>query len=633
MRKWSIAAVCLILAITVAVLISTGWQGDVAPPHNQPPVVDRRTDYITSSGCQECHPAEYESWHDSFHRTMTQTASVESIVAPIDDITVRSRGRSYRFYRQGDQFRVQMVDPTWENQRQLRGLPVDGVKNLPIVDRQIVMTTGSHHHQVYWIMGRGRELRQVPFVYHIATKQWIPNEDSFLQPGSEERQTQRWNDNCIICHTVGGSPGYELVPNTTNLGTFNSTFVELGIACEACHGPGGRHAEAHRGDKMASQNSGTTANDPLIINPAKLDTRRSAAVCGQCHSHYIPRESVALEKNGFTKSFRPGELLDESRVIVRYNEARKQAHRRDEQLNPGERRPDSTADSFWNDGTHRVAGREYNGMTNSGCFQRGKLTCLSCHSMHNYREPNDQLSETLSGNDACLQCHKNFAERISQHTRHKADSTGSSCYNCHMPHTTYGLFKGIRSHRIDSPNSNKIAVSNRPNACNLCHLDQTLQWTVDNLHKWYDQPKVDLDKDNQTIAASILWLLKGDAAQRAIAVWSAGWKPARDASNPDWTIPYVAELLTDPYPANRFMASQTLKNLNVPFDSTYKFWGSEEDGQMERKRVIEAWQNTPRKNQPQRNQRLLLDLEGRPIRRELDRLLRLRNTKPISIAE
>jgi hypothetical protein len=202
-----------------------------------------------------------------------------------------------------------------------------------------------------------------------------------------------------------------------------------------------------------------------------------------------------------------------------------------------------------------------------------------------------------------------------------------------MPHTTYGLFKGIRSHRIDSPNSNKIAVSNRPNACNLCHLDQTLQWTVDNLHKWYDQPKVDLDKDNQTIAASILWLLKGDAAQRAIAVWSAGWKPARDASNPDWTIPYVAELLTDPYPANRFMASQTLKNLNVPFDSTYKFWGSEEDGQMERKRVIEAWQNTPRKNQPQRNQRLLLDLEGRPIRRELDRLLRLRNTKPISIAE
>lgn len=563
---------------------------------------------------------------------MMQKAIAESVVAPNDDVTVRSRGRSYRFYRKGNQFRVQMVDPDWEVQRLRRGLSIEDKDNPPVVDRQIVMTTGSHHQQVYWIQGRfGNEFRQVPFVYHIATKQWIPNEDSFLQPSSHEHDYPLWNDNCIICHTVGGRPGFERKRNPITgqtAGKYDSKFVELGIACEACHGPGGRHAEAHKRGTMSAARSGSKDYDPLIVNPAQLDTRRSAAVCGQCHAQSYAQKPADWDKNGYAESFRPGELLDESRVVARYREVRKLSDDReiDQGLDPGE-------SSFWNDGTHRVGGREYNGLIESGCYQRGKMTCLSCHSMHNYREPDDQLSVTHKGNASCLQCHKDFADRISEHTHHKPESTGSLCYNCHMPHTTYALFKAIRSHRIDSPKSQSFAKSDRPNACNLCHLDQTMQWTVDTLHKWYDQPKVTLDNEQRTIAASILWLLKGDAAQRAITVWSAGWKPAKEASRDDWTTPYVAELLADPYAAVRFMAARTLKTSNAQLDSSYKFIGPAKEWELQRKRVIEAWKKTHRKKQPGRGQRLLLDLKGLPIRKEVERLLKLRNNKRIFIAE
>ena len=410
MQKRSIIAVCLVLAVIIVAVAFTVWRSGDMPFGDVDPVAERRSEYTTSVGCRECHAEEYNSWHDSFHRTMTQEASADSVVAPFDDVTVSSRGRSFRFYKRGDEFRVQMMDITSEAKRKLRGHPTEGVRNLPENDRQIVMTTGSHHHQVYWVKGAGNEFKQVPFVYHIATKQWIPNEDSFLQPDSDEHQSQRWNDNCIVCHTVAGRPGFEVIANANNpkVGRFNSSFVELGIACEACHGPGDRHAEAHRRSGTKSPGIESTDHNPSIINPARLDSHRSAAICGQCHAHFVPRDSIPWNEYGFTTSFRPGELLDESRVIVRYNSALK--HSADMKT---DQEFDSAVSAFWKDGTHRVGGREYNGLIESGCYQRGKMSCLSCHSMHDYSEPNDQLSKILNENETCLQCHNDFADRIS----------------------------------------------------------------------------------------------------------------------------------------------------------------------------------------------------------------------------
>ena len=87
--------------------------------------------------------------------------------------------------------------------------------------------------------------------------------------------------------------------------------------------------------------------------------------------------------------------------------------------------------------------------------------------------------------------------------------------NCHMPHTTYALFKAIRSHQISSPNVRASAQFGTPNACNLCHLDKTLAWTQDHLKQNYGQAEVSLSADDKMTSAALLWILNGHAAQRA----------------------------------------------------------------------------------------------------------------------
>ena len=156
------------------------------------------------------------------------------------------------------------------------------------------------------------------------------------------------------------------------------------------------------------------------------------------------------------------------------------------------------------------------------------MTCLSCHSMHDYESPSDQVHGATKGDESCLQCHEDMRAEPTAHTRHAADSEGSRCMNCHLPHTTYGLFVAMRAHRVDSPSAQVSAETGRPNACNLCHLDQTLAWTDRKLHEWYGTPLGVFDADERHVAAGVLWALRGDAAQRAVTAWHMGWKPAQE---------------------------------------------------------------------------------------------------------
>src|SRR6185503_17942998 len=105
---------------------------------------------------------------------------------------------------------------------------------------------------------------------------------------------------------------------------------------------------------------------------------------------------------------------------------------------------------YWRDGMVRVSGREYNGLVESPCYRRGTLTCLSCHSMHAGDEE-WQLRDPPDSNAACVRCHLSEGANIEAHTHHPAGTAGAECYNCHMPNTTYGLLRAMRSHQVSSP--------------------------------------------------------------------------------------------------------------------------------------------------------------------------------------
>jgi hypothetical protein len=203
--------------------------------------------------------------------------------------------------------------------------------------------------------------------------------------------------------------------------------------------------------------------------------------------------------------------------------------------------------------------------------------------------------------------------------------------NCHMPRTTYGLFSAMRSHRIDSPSVRVTLESGKPNACNLCHLDRTLEWTGSYLTEWYGQPPVGLDDDNRTIAAAALWALEGDAAQRTIVGWHLGWGPAREASGDEWIAPYLAQLLADPYAATRRVAYRSIVTLPGFEGFRYDYVDAPASLASKADEAVERWRRQQRSasDRPQ----LLIDA-GRNLRLDVWlRLLDERDERPLTIRE
>jgi predicted CXXCH cytochrome family protein len=569
--------------------------------------------YVTSNVCRECHAKQHESWHRSYHRTMTQVATVQNVATSLDGIELESQSGTFQFEQVQHELHVTMPDPKWVDATERRGVDVRTLNDPPLVTKRIQLMTGSHHMQTYWFAtGRGTELRQVPWYYHIPEKRWIPAEDSYITPPEALHTPVVWNDNCVVCHSVRGRPR----PHPEG-GLLYTDVVEFGIACEACHGPGNEHVRRQR-DIVNHPNA---ARNPLadlkITNPANLNSRQSSEVCGQCHATFSPVNGADWLINGYPF---PRKLpLVASHKFVDFDD-------------PNDAFREFTHAGFWNDGTSRIGGREYMAMVKSSCFTAGDISCLSCHSMHS-SDPNDQLAEQMESNRACLQCHDSYEGQIEEHTHHGADSEGSRCYNCHMPHITYALFKGIRSHRIDSPDAKASLKAGRPNACNLCHTDQTLEWTAGHLSQWFGQDTVELAGDDAMISECVKLLLKGDAVQRAIVARSLSWEPAVSISVANWQPPLLAHLLEDPYSAVRYVAFRSLRTFAGFEDFEYDFVATVEERSEAKSRALALWIQQRSHSDAAGHMQLLIGPDGELLQSELDRLLQQRDDRALTLPE
>ena len=552
----------------------------------QPPVVESTITnrpiqvtgdgYVSSDTCQACHPTEYESWYGSFHRTMTQVATENTVRADFDGVRVNNvHGQPMQLERDGAEFWAEFDDPQWN---ETNGDP-------PRIRRQVVMVTGSHHQNIYWYStGHGRSLNVLPGVYLINENQWAHRSAVVLHPPGQSLAMQdgHWNAICIVCHTTLGKTAFDTPygsePITEQV--IDTTVAEFGIACESCHGPAEAHVTANQNPLRRYGLRLSSNSDQTIVQPTRLDPTRSSQVCGQCHSvwEFYDANGERLANN-HGLPYRPGDELRDTRFIAQPSVDRISPSIQTLVTND----PEFVRGSFWPDGMVRVSGREYNGLLDSPCFNQAStddrtLTCFSCHSMH--KSPDDprsifewadthQVSTDMTGDAACLQCHEPIGANLPAHTRHSEGSSGSRCYNCHMPYTSYGLLKTVRSHTISSPTAAETAELNRPNACNLCHLDKTLAWTANRLLDWYGTPPPSLTVEERTVAASLLWILRGDGGLRAIAAQSMGWEAAQTTSGTSWMVPHLGEALGDPYDAVRFIAARSLQSL--PGYANFKF--------------------------------------------------------------
>ena len=380
--------------------------------------------------------------------------------------------------------------------------------------------------------------------------------------------------------------------------------------------------------------------DPTIVNPAHLDAKASSQVCGYCHGINMWKP-VPLQAG---KRFHPGDDLRETRVILRASA------KAPETTDPIEKQdwpmlqnqlaramqsdPALLEERFWPDGMVRVSGREHNGMIESTCYVGGKLSCLSCHSMH-ASEPDDQLARDRQQDQSCLQCHASHAANIESHTHHPRESAGSRCQNCHMPHTVYGLLKSIRSHWIDSPRAATTHATGRANACNLCHLDKSLGWSADRLAQWYGQPRPALSADEEKVAEGIRWALTGDAQQRAMMAWHMGWPEAKAASGDAWMGYFLGHLLDDPYPAVRYLAGHSLERLSAERPFAYDFLDEPKERSRRRREAMDYWRASveDRKARVADRAARLLGSDGRLDEAEFERLARARDDRPMDLRE
>lgn len=232
-----------------------------------------------------------------------------------------------------------------------------------------------------WFIGSGKVGRsylfavdgflfQAPVAYYTEAQRWD------LSPGYQRKRTIELTRGveiaCLQCHTSRVQP----LPGWTN--RFAAVpFLEGGVSCERCHGPGQAHI-------AAKGRAGT------MVNPRKLTTARRDSVCAQCHLTGAAR--VARSGN---RRYQPGELLAETVAVFVWS--------------GGQGPADATS--------------HYEKLAGSKCQQVAgdKLWCATCHDPHG-SVPAARRAEHYR--QACLSCHA---------TKPCTGDAGPDCAGCHMP--------------------------------------------------------------------------------------------------------------------------------------------------------------------------------------------------------
>ena len=484
--------------------------------------------YATSTPCVVCHPHRYQTWHRTFHRTMTQRAGPDAVRGDFENATLTYQGVTSRFTHEGDRYYIETLSPAGAMERY-----------------PVAMTIGSRRIQQY-VTKIGDQHVRLPVAWDLEERRWIHLNGAFLHPDGSDFNTHRagWDGNCIFCHNVKAQPGFDETSNT-----FNARVAEMGIACEACHGPGALHV-TRNADPVRRYLLYLGGHDPTIHSPKVLPSSRQIQICGHCHGQRLPNPPQRIAQ--FMIAGDPYTAGDDLGRITTPISAHTELPGADFKLR------------FWRDGTPRLTAYEYQGLLMSQGHEGTPLTCTSCHDMHG-GDPRGMIRPEMRGNRGCLQCHAAIGRDVRAHTHHEPASSGSNCYACHMPPTTYGLVAVHPSHRITTPDPARAWRDEMPEACTLCHTDRTAAWAAEETRRQYGHPApADSPVDRSfRFAEGVRTLLGGDVVQRAVAASAL----TQDASyTPDpaarlWAVPFLLLTLEDRYPAVRHFAYRGLTRL------------------------------------------------------------------------
>jgi len=361
---------------------------------------------------------------------MVQPATAAGIIGNFAQGEVTLRGSVYRFRVQAGAYFI--------TESYLTGKPQE---------HRVQYTLGNRRIQHYLSTLPDGRIIVLPPTWDAVRKSWFHNLDIDDPEEAPGVQVQIWNKSCYSCHVSQEAKNFDAGKNA-----YQTKWLDFGINCERCHGEGSEHSAFYANPA----HQGKPEHD--VVVQTRLDPARNTAVCAQCHSF----------RDIFVDGFRAGDnYYDHFLPILEFA------------------LPQGEDPAYWADGRPRRFSTDAYGLWQSECFLKGGATCLDCHVVPHNTDVDKNPQLRPDANALCTRCHQAIGNALAQHTHHAANSSGSSCVECHMPRTVFSIKAQIRDHAMTIPVPENTIRHAIPNACNVCHKDRDAAWTLARMNQWY----------------------------------------------------------------------------------------------------------------------------------------------------
>ncbi len=460
----------------MAAMATAGWylwparpagRSGAATAPSAAPQATLTASYVGEPACTKCHESQTAEWRQSDHARAMAPATDETVLGNFDNATFARAGVTSAFFRREGKFFVRTDGP-------------DGALH----DYEVAYVFGYRPLQQYLIEFPGGRFQCLTIAWDSRPKAQGGQRWYDLYPGEKITSTdplhwtgpnQTWNYMCADCHSTNLRRNYDLATNA-----YRTTWSEINVSCETCHGPGSAHVawaedRKRRGltgrdqttmgllvqDLRALDYSGFGVGDATRVVARLADRPRQRAeiqACAPCHARRGPITAVPDYGRTFLDSYRPAVLSD---------------------------------GLYYADGQILEEVYEYASFTQSRMYRAG-VTCSDCHNAHS-------LKQRGTGNNVCLHCHLPLNYDTPSHHHHKPGTDAALCRSCHMRATTYMGVDARYDHSMRVPRVDYSVAYGIPNACTTpCHKDKSLPWANDAVVKWYGPARA---RGNDYVAA------------------------------------------------------------------------------------------------------------------------------------
>lgn len=407
-------------------------------------------DFVGNESCVNCHKEEVEAWIGSDHDMAMKHADKDSVFGDFNDVSFEFEGKTNRFFRKGKEYWVNIEGPDGKFQ-----------------DYQISYTFGFEPLQQYMVEFDDGRIQLIPFAWDSRSKEEGGQRWYHLYPNMKKTDEfywtnsgQNWNFMCADCHSTDVKKNYDIKTDT-----YNTTWSEINVSCEACHGPASEHliwsnsqegiTNQHYGferDLSKSVKEWVFKEGHTTLQPQAIKATDQITMCAQCHSRRTQLNEDQAHINGDSKT-----LLDSYLPSL------------------------ITAELYHNDGQIYDEDYVYGSFMQSKMAKKG-VTCSNCHDPHSTK-----LS--IPEEAICSQCHIASEYTPEKHTFHEANTEASQCTSCHMPETTYMGVDARRDHSWQIPRPDLSKNIGTPNVCTQCHEDKDDSWADKQVGQWFpDSP-------------------------------------------------------------------------------------------------------------------------------------------------